>query len=197
MSKEHRKYFNELSSQWDQLVQWDDDLESHIDAFGIDASDYVLDVGAGTGRLTTILQKKVQGSGAIVAVDIAEEMLKKGHGRFASTTIRIATDICHAGLKGNLFTKVICFSTFPHIINKRAALCEFYRLLKPNGKLLILHTKCSRELNSFHSSLQNIVRRDEIPPVEVLKVLGRSCGLVPIRSVERPDLYWAEFARTR
>ena len=196
MSQLHREYFNQLSGQWNDMVQLEMDLQAHLIEFGVKANDRVLDVGAGTGRLTCQIASLVGVDGKVLAVDIANEMLQKVD-RSNKNTICLCSDACYNALKNELFDKIICFSTFPHILNQTLALNEFYRLLKPNGKLLIFHTKCSRQLNTFHHDLNDVVCHDELPKADMLEQMAKSAGFVSQKTVEHPELYWVECSKSK
>lgn len=173
------------------MVRVEPDLKKHLMEFGVQANDCVLDVGAGTGRLTFEISNLVGGNGTVLACDIANDMLRQID-HLKLNTFCLCCDAAFPALKGENFDKIICFSTFPHILNKHAALREFYRLLKPNGKLLIFHTKCSRQLNTFHNQLNSVVCNDELPSGAELEQMAIDTGFRPIKTIEHPELYWVE-----
>jgi len=192
MSVSHRNFFNNLADEWDTLVEDNPDLEKYMKQFGVNRGDRVLDVGAGTGRLTAMLSKMVGPDGLVVAVDFSEKMLSIAKERLNSNNVRfICADACTLSLADQSFTKVICFSTFPHIIDKKNALQEFYRVLSVGGKCLILHTCSSDKLNSFHASLNGIVRHDTLPSAKSLALLLKSLNF-SVNFFERSDLFWVE-----
>lgn len=195
MSQEHRSHFNKISSQWDDMVDQNVDLLPFLEKFGINPYDRVLDVGAGTGRITAVLQNLVSHPIQITAMDIANEMLFQSRKRVSGEVALLCTDICFPGLKPFQFEKIICYSTFPHIKNKQKSLHQLYQLLKPGGKLLIFHTKCSIFLNAFHQKLANIVCADEMPRAKELADMCKLAGFIIVNAIEQPDLYWIELSK--
>ncbi len=198
MSIAHREYFNQLAPQWNTKVSDDPVLYDYLVRFGIAKSDAVLDVGAGTGRLTAHMANLVGLQGMVVALDIAEQMISLAKwSTQRKHTVFICSDICKLTLKNDCFDKVVCFSVFPHIIDPLSALHEIYRVLKPGGKLLILHTQGSHQLNTFHASLNGVVNSDVLPPVEKVGILASQAGFHSRCLSESENLYWAEFAKPK
>ncbi|MCK4815562.1 methyltransferase domain-containing protein, partial [bacterium] len=75
MSKAHREYFNQIAPEWNDKVTYLPLLKEYIVRFGVLAGDRVLDIGAGTGRLTEQLIDLVGQRGLVIGADIAENML--------------------------------------------------------------------------------------------------------------------------
>jgi demethylmenaquinone methyltransferase/2-methoxy-6-polyprenyl-1,4-benzoquinol methylase len=193
MSKIHREYFNALAPQWNSKVENKPVLKDYLYRFGISHGDKVLDVGAGTGRMTEHLCKLVGSAGLVAAIDIAELMLTEAKKNLNSqNVISICTDVCTLSLKNNQFDKVLCFSSFPHIKKPLEALLEINRILRPGGRLLILHTCSSQELNSFHASLKGIVSKDVLPTARNMVPLLKKSGLISKYIEDRNELYWVE-----
>jgi SAM-dependent methyltransferase len=190
MSLSHRHYFNHLAQTW-KAAPWSGDLSLYLEQFGICAGDSVLDVGAGTGRMTAILLQKVGCDGRVVAADISDGMLLRARENNPAA-VYACTDVCELAFVENIFDKIVCFSTFPHIVRPLCALKEMHRVVKPGGRLLILHTCCSRKLNQFHTGLEGIVCHDQLPRAEALQSTIQSAGFQIVKLVEKPDLYWVE-----
>jgi ubiquinone/menaquinone biosynthesis C-methylase UbiE len=193
MSKTHRDYFNSLASEWDAMVEDLPVLRDYLLRFGVSKGERVLDVGAGTGRLTRYLIELTGLEGQVIAEDISERMLIEAGKSINSETVRfVCDDVCELALKSDSFDKVICFSIFPHILHPQKALSEIRRVLRPGGRLLILHTSGSHDLNRFHASLNSVVCYDKLPPAEGMVPLIRKSGLMERLIEEREDLYWVE-----
>jgi ubiquinone/menaquinone biosynthesis C-methylase UbiE len=193
MSKAHRDYFNGLASEWDTMVEDLPVLRDYLIRFGVSQGECILDVGAGTGRLTKYLLDLTGPDGWVVAEDVAEQMLFQAGKSIDTETVHfVCDDVCGLALKSNSFDKVICFSIFPHIPHPQKALSEICRVLRPGGRLLILHTSGSHELNHFHASLNVVVCQDELLPATEMVPLIRKAGLMERVIEERENLYWVE-----
>jgi len=198
MSKAHREYFNQIAPEWNDKVTYLPLLKEYMIRFGVLAGDRVLDIGAGTGRLTEQLIDLVGPRGFVIGADIAENMLcyAKAHldGRQSYLT---CADVCTLSFYENSFDKVVCFSTFPHFHKPMRALKEMHRVLHPGGKCLILHTCCSNALNTFHASLNGIVCKDMLPSSTDMAPMLRSAGFSHTKILENEDIYWIEAMKPR
>jgi ubiquinone/menaquinone biosynthesis C-methylase UbiE len=189
----HRKYFNQLAIDWDSLVSFEPVLIDYLRQFGVSNRNQILDIGAGTGRLTKLLSEMVDKGGFIFALDFAERMLQKAKQKIKTQNVEfICADVCELPFIDEYFDKVICFSTFPHILDKEKSLREMFRVLRRNGKLLILHTQSSQILNKFHGSLTSIVQHDYIPPADEMPDILKNLGFKPMNIFEESNLYWVE-----
>jgi len=191
--KNHRDYFNQLAYEWDSLVTFEPILTKHLEQFGISAGDRILDIGAGTGRLTKYLVEMVGQDGFVIALDFAENMLRIAKPKVSRKNVGfVCADVCKLPFFDGQFNKVICFSTFPHVKDKEQSLREMYRILQENGKLLILHAQDSKVLNEFHGNLKTIIRHDYIPPATAMPDILRKVGFKPTKIIEEKNLYWVE-----
>jgi SAM-dependent methyltransferase len=99
-----------------------------------------IDLGCGTGRLAIHFAKK---GFDCVGVDLSEEMLKQARTNAGETAVHFQTGNLTAmpEFEAASFDYAAClFSTFGMIRgdeNRRAALAEFNRILKPGGRLVL------------------------------------------------------------
>jgi demethylmenaquinone methyltransferase/2-methoxy-6-polyprenyl-1,4-benzoquinol methylase len=192
VAQTHREYFNDLASEWDNMMPNDPRLEELLSQFRINSGESILDAGSGTGRLARHLQG-IGTNGQVIACDIAEQMLfqaKKSNQQ--SNTHWCCSDICSLSFKNNVFHKIICFSTFPHLHHPAWAIQEFQRVLRAGGQVLILHLAGSKELNKFHASLKGMVNRDRLPSASKLAKQLNNTGFKILQADDQKGLYWVQ-----
>lgn len=198
MSIAHRHYFNELAPEWTARMPDDPKFRELLIQYGIAEGDRVLDAGAGTGRMTRYLVELVGAEGLVVAQDFAFQMIHEGKVQITNPKIGwVCDDLCRLGLISGFFDKVLCFSIFPHLQDPSSALQEIHRVLKPGGRMLILHTDNSDNLNAFHASLSGVVRHDRLPASQQMKELLISSQFYPVCIYEEEGLYWVEGEKAR
>ena len=104
--------------------------------------DSVLDVAGGTGDLSILMSDLVGESGEIILSDINEKMLKLGKARsLDKNKLNIKTTVADAEnlpFPDNRFNCITIGFGIRNVTNKLEALKNFYRCLKPGGRLLVL-----------------------------------------------------------
>ena len=73
----YRHHFNTLASEWESMVPEARELRDHMVRFGLKSGDRVMDIGAGTGRLTRVLVNVVGVDGCVDAVDVSDNMMRR------------------------------------------------------------------------------------------------------------------------
>lgn len=195
MSKE---YFNSKAAIWDeQIAERDTEkLRTLAESMDIDAGDTVLDVGTGTGIFVPFILQKIGGNGRLICMDYAEEMLQIARSKFSNANIRfVCADIHSSGLSGDQFNAVVCYSSFPHFVDKPGALKEIYRLLKQNGKLFICHSASRSFINNLHSQLPQ-VSDHLIPEDGILKDMLIAAGYSAITIQDSPVRFFVRAVKT-
>lgn len=197
MCNAHREYFNSLASTWSECMPDEPVLGRLLDRFGIRPGHVVLDAGAGTGRMTVHLARCVGLDGQVVAQDFAWRMLDEGGPSFNQSNVyRICDDLHALACISGSFDRVLCYSVFPHLLDPEKALQEIFRVLKPEGKVLILHTSGSDLLNVFHAQLDSVVNQDILMPAKDMAVLMQITGFKIVDVEENDQLYWVQGQKT-
>lgn len=143
-----RRLFNSIASDYDRL--------NHILSLNIDkgwrrkavkeiadkdSPVKVLDVACGTGDFTIEIAKKVSAGSEVIGVDISEGMMEIGKEKMlkAGVTAEMTVADCEAlPYDQNTFDRIavgFCVRNFEHL---DLGLREMCRVLKPDGKLVIL-----------------------------------------------------------
>ena len=160
----------------------------------------VLDIAGGTGDLSMAFAKRVGKTGRVVHTDINEAMLRTGRDRLLDHGLVLPTLVCDAEklpFTDNHFDVVSVAFGLRNMTHKDVALREMCRVLKPNGKLLVLEfSKVAKPLEKTYDwysfnilpKLGKWVAGDETsyqylaesirmhPSQEELKALMKQCG---------------------
>jgi ubiquinone/menaquinone biosynthesis C-methylase UbiE len=197
VSDAHRDYFNRHAPEWNRLAPQEPRLKEYLIRFGLIEGDRVLDVGAGTGRTTAVIRECIGPSGRVVAQDLAEYMLFEAKASLSdSGALFLCSDVIRLAVRNDSFDKILCFSAFPHFRDRIRSLSEMHRVLKVNGRLLILHSSPHQKLNAFHASLEGVVRGDVLPAPEDMRRMMEKSGFHVVLASEAEDYYWVEGEKT-
>jgi ubiquinone/menaquinone biosynthesis C-methylase UbiE len=187
-------FFNNIAGTWDKRFHTQElltFLEAFVPKFGLKRGQRVLDVGTGTGLLVPFLLQAIGASGYVTAIDYAEKMVKickTKYAQFPNVTVA-HQNVEELNLPSGSFDAVICFGVFPHIENKKSALDQMNRVLKPEGKLIIAHALSSEEVRKHHSNAAPAVAHDVLSTKEEMKKLLTQAGFAKIRIVDKPGQY--------
>ena len=188
-----RTYFNDRADIWDENIAEKDTakLERMAERLGLKSGSGVLDVGTGTGIFLPFIQSKIGGEGRIVALDIAEEMLRKARAKSLNGNINyLQADIMDIPLDSEIFDSVVCYSSFPHFRDKLKALSEINRVMKNGGRLVICHTSSRAHINEIHSQMP-IVKDDLLPDEDEMTAILTVTGFSGIKVEADSDNYLA------
>lgn len=190
MSHQHRLYFNARAQEWPSRRESESELEARLEGFDIGEGDWILDLGAGKGRLAAALRSRCGTGGRIVALDCAERMLAAGADEYTAAGVEpLCCDASLLALRAESFDKAVCLGTWPHFCHPQRVMQELLRILRPGGGLLILHTCSSRELNRYHALLPGVVAADRLVSARTLARELAGCGFVSLLHEEGPRQY--------
>jgi len=192
-----RAYFNEKADVWDRTVAEKDTgkLRRMVERLNIAPGSKVLDVGTGTGVFLPFLLDEVGEDGRVVALDVAEKMLRKAQSKqLGGNTVYICADVIDIPLDGAQFDVVVCYSSFPHFQDKRKAMREINRVMKNGARLHICHTSSRATINEIHGQLP-IVTNDTIPCEDDMQLLLTESGFTEIGIVDNPDSYLCQASK--
>jgi len=159
MQRNDREFFNALAISWDSTRAHNQELLSQlVNRTGIQPNQRVLDIGCGTGVLIPFLHSAVGAEGAIVGIDIADNMVKIAAAKaaqFANVTLQRADVMAYRS--SQRFDHVTCLNFFPHILDKaalfRQALDEW---LVPGGWLHVFHDLSRAQVNAIHGENETV-----------------------------------------
>jgi ubiquinone/menaquinone biosynthesis C-methylase UbiE len=77
-------FFDELALKWDSLHDLESLstlLDSGLQKFGVTPDEHVLDVGCGTGNLTTVIIRRLSSTGKVTAIDLSNVMFDRARSK--------------------------------------------------------------------------------------------------------------------
>jgi ubiquinone/menaquinone biosynthesis C-methylase UbiE len=191
-----RAFFEDLAERWDaqQPVDRLEVLGQLLASFDtmLGAAQVILEVGTGTGALIPCLKERAPAA-RLVSIDLAYAMLRRARQRGMGALLVQADahqlPFASDGPPGFGFDLVVCHNSFPHFANKPAALLDLARVLRPGGRLLILHDLSREKVNAIHSGAGEAVRNDLLPPgIETEHMLVRA-GFIPLQVQDTEEHY--------
>jgi SAM-dependent methyltransferase len=184
-------FFDHHAPAWDndagEVARTLKRLDELREQVGLVSGQDVLEVGCGTGRVTGWIAETVR-PGRVVATDFSPAMLAQAKARDVPAEFRLV-DICGEVAVEERFDAVLCFHSFPHFRDQLRALRNIRNLLKPGGRLVILHLAGSAELNAFHAQLSHPVCHDHLPPAELWPSLLTQTGLRFVSVTDETGLF--------
>ena len=98
----------------------------------LEGGEKILDLGCGAGRFSLYIRGKFK---EIHGVEIAEERLRIARGQ--EMFLSVANINESLPYKDNMFNAVSCLDVIEHLIDPGSVLKEIYRVLRPNGQLVL------------------------------------------------------------
>jgi ubiquinone/menaquinone biosynthesis C-methylase UbiE len=189
-----QEFFNAAAVTWDKRFQSKElinFLSQLVPTLNLKRSQKVLDVGTGTGILIPFLLKAIGSTGHVTAIDYAEKMIKicsSKYGHLSNVHLEVQ-NIEQLDFPSESFDAVTCFGLFPHLENKQEALRQINHVLKPRGKLIIVHALSSAEIKAHHHNASRAVAHDALPNNSEMRRLLKQAGFARIRITDKPGCY--------
>ena len=131
--------YNRLASKYERL--WRSytvrTIRETLSRADLEGSSIILDVGCGTGALLDKLQQRETGIltyGCDVSLEMLRQTTQKENGNLLYVSVADAAALPYPS---DQFDTVFSTSVFHFIRHPNAALNEMYRVLKPNGQLIL------------------------------------------------------------
>ncbi|HOU89680.1 MAG TPA: class I SAM-dependent methyltransferase [Polyangiaceae bacterium] len=186
-------FFDGIADQWDgweDLTALERKLTAGLQELGVEADEWVLDVGCGTGNLTRALLARLSPAGRVFAVDLSPRMLELAQRKIADPRVSWhAADARRLPLGDAACDRVLCCSVWPHFDDCAAVAVELGRVLAPGGLLHVWHLIPREKVNAIHAGAGEAVRGDVLPPAAQTAALLGAAGFRIVTASEADDRY--------
>jgi len=112
-----------------------------LNRIGVEDKDSILEIGAGTGVYTVWAAKRIKNTGKLFAIDLQKEMIAELNGRLEKHNISNVEsrveDCTRMSFKDGTFDLIYMIKTYGEIKDKKAAVREISRIIRPGGILSI------------------------------------------------------------
>lgn len=166
IKKKHSIRFDEWSKGYDRsILQYIVFNKSHNVFFRemapfLKKGTRVLDIGCGTGKFVFRLQKINDGL-EIHGVDISKDMIGKARAKSKNDEIEFKVgDVEELPYEKNYFDIITCSNSFHHYPSQKKAVSEMQRILKDEGKLMVIDGCRDKLLGRIIFGIVEIVEGD-------------------------------------
>ena len=190
-TENEKHFFNSMAGKWDDICNHDKDkLDQIFSLIDIKPASKVMDVGCGTGVVLPRIFDAVGDGGKIVAVDFAEKMIKIASSKYKFSNLKfMCEDVSCLEFKNEYFDNVVCYSVFPHFIDKLKTLKHLCKALKVSGKIAICHSESRFQINKCHLEAGKEVCEDMLISADELSKLMIKAGFAIEHAIDNDDLY--------
>jgi len=191
--KSTKDFFNSHADKWDEINIYKESPENFrkvVSRLKIGSASSVVDLGCGTGVFIPYLLEVVGDEGRVYAVDSSDKMIEKVKEKFnVKNVVPVVGDAENLSIVCNNIDAVLCFSVFPHFDDRKRAVAEIAKVLKPKGRLVIAHFSSRDEINAFHASLEPPICNHYLPDDKELAPILSKNGMVLSHYDNKPGRY--------
>lgn len=194
-----QRYFEDNAAAWDKRMppNYSTILQYFAQSFAAEfqAANTILEIGTGTGAFLPVL-RSLAPAAHIIAVDFAFAMISQARQRNVNIHL-LQSDAHHLPFPSALMDLVVCHNSFPHFAHKRQALSDIQRVLRPDGKLLILHNNSREFVNALHGRDESSpIYHDRLPNEDDMRQMLISTGWTNVQVEDSPHRYIAQAQRS-
>ena len=187
-------FWDTEARDWEEAIQLDTDemdrMSKVIPLFGLREGETVLDAGCGTGTLIPFLLKEVGRGGCVYGLDLSQEMRQAARQKHYDGDVSfLKADVANIPLPSESIDRVICFRTFADIDDKRGALRQYFRVLRPGGIVVICNLLGSKEHDELSKAVGGVIANDTSPGVREMEQFFLESNFTPIELLDSDTLY--------
>lgn len=153
------EFFDKKATLWDINIDHDlNKINNLLDEINIKENDDILDVGAGTGIITPLLNNRSKHE--VIAIDISKKMIEIAKNKYKDNqNLVFLNDDFYNFKYDHKFNKIIFFDSYPHFLNLNKLKESLLNNLKSDGQFIILHDLGREKLFNIHSKNNDDISR--------------------------------------
>lgn len=189
--EQRHAFFEDLADGWDARNHPPEDLaqvERMFAELRPELGRTILDAGGGQGVIVPYVRALAGRAARIIVLDSSAAMLRGVEAKDADA-LALHAKAESIPLIDAYVDTVLCYSAFPHFSDKAAAAREFFRVLKPGGRVYVLHTASSEEIGGLHDK-HRAVQGDYLPCAHGMRNIFAGAGFCELELIDEPGKYY-------
>jgi demethylmenaquinone methyltransferase/2-methoxy-6-polyprenyl-1,4-benzoquinol methylase len=169
------RHFDGIAFAYDRLLGQPRATEL-VELLALPVRGWLLDAGGGTGRVAAAVRPLV---GGVAVADLSRAMLLRARQKRGLAAVQ--TRLEALPFPDGVFERIIVIDALHHFSDRRAALAEMARVLKPGGRLLVEEPDLNRPAVKIVAVLEKLLLMEShfIDPAGVAAEL-HDAGLSPL-----------------
>ena len=175
------RFFDSHAQKWDSYWKEEEFLimRKILERSGMEKEDAVLDIACGTGILVPFFQEFGISPSCIQGIDISPKMVEVFSHKFPQISV-LCADFITAPLPPAAYSYAIIFNSFPHFLEPEQVFAKVSQVLKPQGKLVIAHTKTMEAIDQHHRHSGAVVRSHRLIEDDLFSQYYKKYGFTDI-----------------
>ena len=154
-----KNFFDNIAPDWDCMEKrTDEEILLLLRRVGIKRGDRVLDLGCGTGRITSLLHSLSESK--VFGMDLSSGMIGIAREKYKDSDY--AEFLCGDFLDFNFaekFDDVVIYNAFPHFMSPEILAKKLSETVLQNGRFAVVHSLGRNRLTSVHSACDDKITR--------------------------------------
>lgn len=154
-----KNYFDNIAPDWDGMEKrTDEEILSLLRRVGIKRGDRVLDLGCGTGRITSLLNSLSENK--VLGMDVSPKMIEIAREKYKD--FDCAEFICGDFLDFDFaekFNAVVIYNAYPHFMSPEILAKKLSETVLHSGKFAVVHSLGRARLTAVHSACDDKITR--------------------------------------
>ncbi len=173
-----KNFFNNCASSWDDYeTKTDDEILDLLKKIKIKENDKILDVGCGTGRITSLLH--ILNKNNVIGIDLSNKMIEIARIKYKGSNY--AKFVIGDFLKYDFdhkFDVIVVYNAYPHFLKPKLLNKALLKNLNDSGKFALIHSLSRAELSRVHNNMDLNLKRVIDNPVNESKFFSDNFNIL-------------------